>query len=267
MHRNLATFPGRKPDAPPPSPEPTLEEITAEHVESPVDPVLECHELIGRCLWDVFSDNHEVSASDGRLLDLGSHRASGGFLADVLNAQGGPPPPAKTDLSAMIDSMFPPSDDPKVSEFMAQMRKEMTGDGGYSYLDFYIGTGMFAARADLSPVYEMIFRRLHARGCDWKYTFPRLYAVDFRPLKKQLDEQKRGDEPEWAGYDPAAALAEEEEEEEREHDQEIAEMRESLDEGHREAVEAARDAEPPATVRAYAAVYGEFPIGWPPEVE
>lgn len=265
MHRNMATFPGRKPDAPPPSPEPTLEEITAEHVETPVDPVLECRELVGRCLWDVFSDNHEVRADDGRLLDLGSARGSGGFLADVLNSQGGPPPPAKPDLSGMIDSMFPPSDDPKLQEFMVQMRKEMTGDGGYSYLDFYMGTSIVGHRVDLVPVYAMIFRRLRDRGHDWKYTFPRLYLADFRPLKKQLDEQARGDEPEWAGYDPAAALAEEQED--REHNEEVAEMRESLDSDYREAVEASRDEEPPAVVQAYAAVYGEFPAGWPPEVE
>jgi len=265
MHRNMANFPGRKPDAPPLSPAPSLEEIIAEHEASPVDPVLECRELVGRSLWDVFSDNHEVRADDGRLLDLGSARGSGGFLADILNAQGGPPPPAKPDMSAMIDSMFPPSDDPKVAEFMAQMRKEMTGDGGYSYLDFYMGTGMVSHRADLGPIYALIFRRLRARGRDWKYTFPRLYLADFRPLKKQLDQQARGDEPEWANYDPAAALAAEQED--QQHDDKVAEMRESLDEGYREAVEASRDEEPPATVRAYATVYGDFPTGWPPEVE
>ena len=43
-------------------------------------------------------------------------------------------------------------------------------------------------------------------------------------------------------------------------------LRESLDAGYREAVEAARHAPPPATVRAYQAVYGHFPRGWPPEV-
>ena len=84
-------------------------------------------------------------------------------------------------------------------------------------------------------------------------------------LQKQLDEQKRGDEPEFAGYDPSAAFEEEQEDQKR--DEEIAEFRESLDEGHREAVEAAQDREPPATVRAYLAVYGQFPKGWPPEVE
>jgi hypothetical protein len=261
VHRNMAAFP-RKPDAPPPPPEPTRAEVAAEYEAAPVEPERECQELVGRCLWDVFSDNHEVVAADGRWLHLGSARGSGGFLAEVVNAQGGPAPPPKPDLSAMMDSLFPPSDNPAVAAIMADMRKEMVGDGGYTYLDFYMGTGSVAGRADLRPVYELIFRRLRSRGHDWVYHFPRLYAVDFRPLKKQLDEQGRG-EPEWSGYDPAAAM--EEEQAERKRDEEVAALRESLDEGHREAVAAALDAEPPAVVRAYAAVYGEFPDGWPPE--
>ena len=56
-----------------------------------------------------------------------------------------------------------------------------------------------------------------------------------------------------------------EEEADRKRDEELAKMRESLDEGHREAVAAALEAEPPAVVRAYAAVCGQFPDGWPPE--
>jgi len=239
--------------------------VIAEHAESPVEPERECRELVGLCLWDVFSDNHEVVADDGRGLDLGSMRRSGGFLADVLNAQGGPPPPPKPEVHGMIDALFPsdPNPDPRVAEFMAQMRKEMTGDGGYGYLDFYMGTAMVAGRADLQPVYEMIFRRLKARGHDWVYHFPRLGLVDLRPLKKQLDEQAGEGESGFASYDPEAALAAEQEE--RKHDEEVAELRESLDEGYREAVEAARQADPPTTVRAYAVVYGHFTDGWPPE--
>ena len=147
---------------------------------------------------------------------------------------------------------------------MAEIIQEMVGDGGYTYLDFYMGTSMASGRADLIPVYTMIFRRMYARGMDWIYHFPRLYAVDLRPLKKQLDEQQKGDEPEWESYDPSAAF--EEGQEETKKDEEIAELRSKLDEGHQAAVEAARDLPPPATVRAYEAVYGAFPDGWPPEV-
>jgi hypothetical protein len=107
----------------------------------------------------------------------------------------------------------------------------------------------------------MIFRRLRRQGLDWVYHFPRLYAVDFRPLKKALDDSRQ---PDWTDCDPSEALAKEAEE--RECDRQIAELRESLDEGHREAVAAARDEPPPTTVRAYQSIHGRFPRGWPPVV-
>jgi hypothetical protein len=267
IHRNIADL-RRKPDALPAAPEPTLEEVTASHTPSPVEAERECQELVGLCLWDIFSDNHEVIAADGRKLDLGSMRSSGGFLAEVLNAQGGPSPAARPELPAeLMAKMFPPVDnlDPATAALVEQMRKEMIGDGGYTYLDFYMGTGAISSRADLRPVYEMIFRRLRSRGMDWEYHFPRLQLVDMRPLKKQLDDQQRGDDPEWAEYDPTSALEEERREQKRE--EEIAEMRHSLDEGYRESLAEAQDKAPPATVQAYQHVYGQSPKGWPPVAE
>jgi hypothetical protein len=262
VHRNLATLP-RRPDAPPMPSEPTLAEFEAGHEDSEVDPERECRELVGLCLWDLLGDNHEAFAADGRKIDLGSMRSAGGFLAEVLNAQGARPLP-RPDLDGMLDEFLAKAGGgPEQTAFMAEMRKEMIGDGGYTYLDFYMGTHMIAGRADLRPVYEMIFRRMRGRGTDWAYTFPRLYAVDLRPLTKVLDDKERGDEPEFAGYDPSAAL--EQEQADREHDESLAEMREQLDEGHREAVAAAQEADPPATVLAYQAVYGQLPRGWPPE--
>ena len=73
----------------------------------------------------------------------------------------------------------------------------------------------------------------------------------------------QNDEPEWLNYSPSEALAREEEQKER--DQELAALRGSLDEGHRDAIEEARNAPPPATVQAYEAVHGRFPPGWPPD--
>ena len=269
IRRNLAAL-TRKPDDAPAEPEPTLAETEAEFEATPIETELECRELVGRCLWDIFSDNHTVRSADGRELDLGSSRASGGFLADVLNTQPGPPPAPKPELPPdLMARMFPPVDDgnPHMAEFIAEMKKEMFGDGGYIYLDFYMGTGTIAHRTDLQPVYEMIFRRLLRRDLDWEYSFPRLHLVDFRRLKKQLDEQKRQEsgESEWESYDPAAAF--EQEQEDAEKDAEIGEMREKLDADHRDAVEEALDREPPATVRAYEVVYGGYPTGWPPEAE
>jgi hypothetical protein len=105
----------------------------------------------------------------------------------------------------------------------------------------------------------MIFRRLRSRQLDWIYQFPRLYAVDFRPLKEALDQERQ---PNWLNYSPSEALAREQEQ--QEYEKNLAELREVLDEGRREAIQEALKRPPPATVRAYEAVYGCFPRGWPP---
>ena len=86
LHRNLCDL-RRSDDERPLPPEPTLNEIAQGFREHPVDAQLEVRELVGQCLWDIFSDNHEVIAADERVLDLGSFRASGEFLADYLNRQ------------------------------------------------------------------------------------------------------------------------------------------------------------------------------------
>jgi hypothetical protein len=222
IHRNLRELNlGRKNEDRPAPAEPTLEEISKDYRETDVEVEGEVSELVGKCLWDVFSDNHEVVGSDGRVLDLGSFRASGGFLAELLNRQ--------------------------------------TGTEHYDYMNFYMGTIWIGERADLGPVYRMIFRRLRRRELDWVYHFPRLYAIDLAPLKEQLD---RNEEPEWLNYSPSEALAKEEEQKQRE--KQLAEMRESFDEGYREAIEEALKGSPPTTVLAYETVYGRFPRGWPP---
>ena len=223
FHRNMCQLRGPN-DRRPMPPEPTRDEVARDFRERPIEVEREVRELVGQCLWDVFSESHEVAAPDGRVLDLGSFRASGGFLAEILNRQ--------------------------------------LGAEQYDYLDFYMGTIWVAQRADLTPVYRMIFGRLRSRRLDWIYHFPRLYAVDLRPLKEALDQK---DEPDWLNYSPSEALAKEEEQKER--DRELAELRESLDEGYRQAIEEALKAPPPATVRAYEAVYGHFPRGWPPVAE
>jgi len=222
LHRNLCAL--RRPDDRRPlPPDPTFDEVAGDSQEHPVETAREVRNLVGQCLWDVFSDSHEVTTTDGRVLDLGSFRASGGFLAEVLNRQ--------------------------------------TGTEHYDYLDFYMGTIWVAQRADLTPVYQMIFRRLQGRQLDWVYHFPRLYAVDLRPLKEALDEKH---DPDWLNYSPSEALAKEEEA--KEQDKNLAEMREMLEEGYRESIEEALKGPPPTTVRAYTAIYGCFPSGWPPSL-
>ena len=185
IHRNLRSLlpPERRSERP----DPTLEEIRAEHREQPVDPPKECRELMAECLWDIFSDNHEVVAADGRVVDLGSFRGSAGLLADFVNRRLQQPPSAPSHRSDLSDL-----------------------SGPYDYMDFYMGTIWVGGRADLTPVYEMIFRRLKALGLDWVYHFPRLSLVDMRPLLETL--KKPGEEePEWASYNPSEALAAEQE--------------------------------------------------------
>ncbi|GAA5480801.1 hypothetical protein [Haloferula sargassicola] len=152
----------RRPDDPsqPPSPTPpepeaveTFEEFAARMSEQPESPDTdddeEAAELFGRCLWDVFSDNHEVIACDGRAVSLGSFRGSGGMIADFMEGNRG-------------------SDD----DFRLNRS---------DYIRFYLGTWMVSGRTDLGPIYEFIFRRLKSHGARWRYAFPRIHLISFDP--------------------------------------------------------------------------------------
>jgi hypothetical protein len=112
-----------------PLPEPTLEEMRSKYQPEPVNAEEELTELIALCLWDVFSDNHDVIAADGRAVDIGSFRGAGAFLDEHLTRS-----------------------------------KDRWREG--DYMRFYMGTIWLARRADLTPVYAMIFRRLRAVGAD-----------------------------------------------------------------------------------------------------
>lgn len=198
-----------------PSAPPTLDEIIREHKEEPIDVQAECADIVARSLWDVFSDNHDVIAPDGRTVDIGSFRGAGGFIADWLN--------------------------------------RLTGERRFDYMDFYMGTAWVSGRADLSPVYRMIFKRLKALGCDWKYSYPRLGVVRFAAPP----------EDPTAPYDPAAAFIKQQEEENKQ--KEFEEMQQNLRQTYNESVREARTLPPPETVKAYMSVYGRAPDGWPPE--
>jgi hypothetical protein len=201
IHRNLRAL-SRSRERREDDPEPTLEDIRATWRDEPVDRDRELRELVGRCAWDVFSDNHDVIAPDGRAVDIGSFRGAGDFIADLLNRE--------------------------------------IGEGRYGYLDFYLGSLWGSDRADLTPVYAMLFRRLARHGFDWTYTFPRLYAFDLGGA---------------SGRDVGETL-----EAEREH----GELHALLDEGYRDAIEHAKDEPAPPTVAAYRQIYDRDPRGWPP---
>lgn len=159
IHRNIEELIGIRregePDNPElaPKPEPTLEEVRADWQDKPVNAREEVTELVALCLWDVFSNNHDVIAPDGRVADIGSFRGAARFLVEYLT---GP----NDDLWSM------------------------------DYCRFYMGTIWISDRADLTTVYGMIFHRLKALGADWEFHFPELGIVDLSPLREKLEQQK-----------------------------------------------------------------------------
>ena len=122
---------------------------------SPQDDGRAIVERLGDVLWDVFSNNHTVTDSEGRPYDLGSFRGSAGFIAEVLN-------------------------------------RRYPGLGGWGYLDFYMGS-LGADRDELRHVYAWIFRGLAAAGCQWTYAFPRPYLVDFRDPASGIEDELKYD--------------------------------------------------------------------------
>ena len=135
-----------------PDPESTLEAIRAEWKDEPVNATDEVTELIGRCLWDIFSNNHEVMAADGRLADIGSFRGASAFLDGYLSRKSG----------------------------------DIASEAG-DYMRFYMGTSWLHGHVDLGIVYSMIFRRLRSFGADWVYHFPELHCVDLTPLRQEIE--------------------------------------------------------------------------------
>lgn len=218
FHRNLESLrrPGQALEEPP-----TLEDArrSSLSMERPVCAENECGELVGMCLWDIFSANHDVLAPDGRLVDLGSWRYAGGFIAERLN-------------------------------------REIRGERRYDYLDFYMGASRYSGRADLSPAYRIIFRRMLSLGLDWVYHFPRLGVITLRDPGE--------DDAPMEEYDPFESMRKEEGR--RRMAEELDELEADLEEDYLESVKEARRSDPPPTVQAYRDEYGRLPQGWPPEV-
>jgi hypothetical protein len=204
--------------APDPPPELILEDVRKDFETSPVQQEDEVTELVGLCLWDTFSHNHEVTAADGRVADIGSFRGAATFIDEHLTRG---------------------SDDPY----------------GGDYMHFYMGTIWIGQRADLVPVYTMIFSRLKAIGADWAYSFPELGIVEL-PSGHADSASPR------SGYSVSeGAVAELDVQRDRAA---VQRLRADLEQANARAREEALDREAPATVRAYHQVYGRDPRGWPP---
>jgi hypothetical protein len=224
MHRNLeelrsvrSSTDGIVEPAEAPEPVPTLDDVRREYEPRPVRQDEELTDLLGSCLWDVFSDNHEVITAEGRVADIGSFRGASAFLDEYL------------------------------SGYRDTWRE---GDD----IRFYLGTIWISRRADLTPVYAMIFRRLKAVGADWVYHFPQIYLVELASLRTDL-------EPPASYSVSEGAAAELKAQQQR---AELERTRAEFAAINTQAREDAMDDRPPATVGAYRQVYGRDPRGWPP---
>jgi hypothetical protein len=147
MHEALPAVFGQGPRRvlPAPEPPPPFEEFAAGlGAEGFASDEEEAGRLTGLCLWDVFSDNHEVVLADGRTARLGSFRSSAEEIAHFYYRRPASPRAERCDL----------------------MEADM------DYMEFYMGSRMIARRASLRPVYRLIFARLQEEGCDWHYEFP-----------------------------------------------------------------------------------------------
>lgn len=189
-------------------------------------PTEELADLLGRCLWDVLSNNHEVLTADGTVVDLGSFRAAAGWIADFRGQR---------------------------------LLLEQRASEAWDYLDFYMGTLGAGREDDLSPFYDLVFSRMRGAGLDWRYAHPRLFLVD---LGDSDDDLRNDESAEFLHYDASGSVARDAER--RRRAAELADLRESLDDAYRRSLDEAGAHPPPAIVQSYQRIYGCWPGGWPP---
>lgn len=193
----------------------------------PIDPDLECSDLVGRIVWEVLADDHSVITNDGRRIDLGDYDDASAVLN--LFDQG------ELDFEPEAEDWLDMWDRGRSTRFSADM-------------------AFIEGRADLGIVYELIFRRMQALEMDWIYKFPKLRL--FGPEVPELP-LEGGDK-----FSPVESflsrLEQKDAIEEYEHKQAQVDAR------NEELAQEAAKQEPPAIVRAYMNVFGRRPSGWPP---
>ncbi len=139
MHRNMQSLSQKAGRS---YPEPHLEDFEKESLPISNAPLEDLLDLVGDCVWSIFSENHDVVASDGSIYHLGSWRGSGHFIADFINDH------------------YPVNNK-------------------YGYLDFYMGLLYDEDRIKCLPVFRHIFEILKQGDCDWHYSFPGVGVVSF----------------------------------------------------------------------------------------
>ena len=163
--------------------------------------------------------------------------------------------------------------DEAVANYQARFGMEPIGEQAHNSIGNFqfrrMGFGdevmlhLIRPESEESPIYRLIFRRLHRLGIDWRYTHPRLSLVDLSGVTGQLEEEEGSSEV--YQYDPTESYWRDKEL--AKHKKEITEMQEELDDVYRESVEQARTSPPPRTVQAYQQIYGHWPVGWPPHAD
>ena len=201
---------------------PKLEDFVENNLEDETKPYEEFVEILGLCLWDIFSENHEVIAANGKIHDIGSFRGAAGFIANYIN----------THIKGI--------------------------DINYDYVDFYLGSAYISTRADLTPLYEEIFKGLKSAGCNWKYSFPKMQIIDLANFPNSPKFENQND---FLNYDPEKSILEELEI--KQQKEKIEKLRETFEKDYREAVKRSKHEPLPRTVLAYKIVYKQLPDGWP----
>lgn len=172
--------------------------------------------LIGLAVWDIFSNNHEVISPNGKIYDIGSWRGSGSTISEVIHSH-------------------------------------FKGKECYDYIDFYMGSVYQAEEVNLIKIYEEIFSLLKILGCDWHYTYPRIYLIDFK--------NKNAQEQDNLSYNPNNALADEMSNRKRES--ELKNLQDKLDEDYIDDLEKSKKKPLPNILIAFKNIYGYLPKGCP----
>ena len=195
----------------------SFEEFVKDLKSEPVEEHYEMVSIFGDCIWNIFSNNHTVFNENAESYDIGSWRGSGGFIADVIN------------------------------------KLQLVSDQSFDYMDFYMGGILSHERADLTPVYEFIFKKLSAKNLDWEYSFPRMGLISFRK-----DEDEKDD---IANYNPEEAVKKQLEKEQQQN--EIEKLQQQFEDIYNSEYEEARSKKPSPEVMAYYNVYHRYPQGHP----
>lgn len=195
----------------------SFEEFMKELQNEPVNEEYEIVSIFGDCLWNIFSNNHTIFNENAESYDLGSWRGSGGFIADVIN------------------------------------KLQLVPGKSFDYMDFYMGNIFTKERADLTPFYKFIFKKLKAQRLDWEYSFPRMGLINLKKHEKEKDPMEN--------YDPSEAIKKQLEREQQQN--EVNKLQQNFDEIYKSEYEDARYKKPLPEVMAYYNIYHHYPKGHP----